>query len=381
MAYANSDFLTEMPNDTVYAEIILCKGAEFKGEVIESDTTLVEVNGDEIKIYQIELVDSPEIIFESNQVFCKGDTSQIKVTGFNAYKWTTGNQTSAISIYEAGWYGVEVTDWYGCVQSDSIFLEESSVEASFDAMSVSCFGSEDGTIFIDNFNGSDGPFEYKMNNDIISSTEVINDLAAGNYKLSISNALGCEVLSEVNVGSPERPELKISKDTIGISKGQFTAIEVTSYDELQYFNWTPAMGLSCTDCAEPNVAVTRNTQYVLEASDINGCSIRDTVFVAYDDQLKIFVPNVFTPNGDGDHDMFSIYGPEVAEQILRMNIFDRWGSIVYQANNILLSDSEGIWDGTQNGKRLPTGVYVVQLEVQLMDGTVEMINRSVSLMP
>jgi len=366
-------------SDTSFIEIILCKGAVFMGFEIHSDTIIVQGPDAAPTAYLVELVDSPPLIFEGDQAICKGQSSEINVPGFNEYSWSTGNQTSFIHVTEAGFYTVEVVDWFGCVQEDSIFINTSEVNADFSTMDASCFNTKDGSIFIENITGTDGPFQLNYTNENIADSETLNDLSAGNYELTISNSLACKIDTIIEITSPPEPIVNIQADTIQMGRGQISTLLTDTNPELNFFEWTPTIGLDCSDCAQPDIATNRTSTYYLTGSDMNGCTAKDSVFVQYDDKLKIFMPNIFTPDGDGDNDMLSIHGPDVINQIKSLMIFNRWGSKIYQANNLNITDMEGIWDGTASGKELASDVYVVNLVVTLANGEEEMLNQSVTL--
>lgn len=78
---------------------------------------------------------------------------------------------------------------------------------------------------------------------------------------------------------------------------------------------------------------------------------------------EIFVPNVFTPNGDGRNDVLLVYGNYMAS--LKWRIFNQWGEMIFISENL----SQG-WDGTHKGKQQPVGVYTYVLQVVLQDGTI-----------
>lgn len=78
---------------------------------------------------------------------------------------------------------------------------------------------------------------------------------------------------------------------------------------------------------------------------------------------EIFVPNVFTPNGDGRNDVLFVYGNYVAS--IKLHIFNQWGQLIFVSENI----STG-WDGKYKGQPQPVGVYAYTLKVVLQDGTI-----------
>jgi gliding motility-associated-like protein len=88
---------------------------------------------------------------------------------------------------------------------------------------------------------------------------------------------------------------------------------------------------------------------------------------------EVYVPNMFTPNGDGKNDILKVYGNYISK--LEMRIFNQWGEQV-----ILINDKSKGWDGLHKGKPQPTGVYVYVLKATLSNGTIVSKKGSVSLL-
>lgn len=101
---------------------------------------------------------------------------------------------------------------------------------------------------------------------------------------------------------------------------------------------------------------------------------QDTVnsITAYIPQDKVFVPNSFTPNGDGLNDVIKVYGAAIRE--LRFAIFNQWGEKVFETH-----DLNAGWDGMYNGKPQPSGVYIYACQLVLTDGTAQTKKGTVNL--
>ena len=80
------------------------------------------------------------------------------------------------------------------------------------------------------------------------------------------------------------------------------------------------------------------------------------------DDIPIFIPNTFTPNGDHKNDIFKIYGTGISSYHLW--IYDRWGELLFESDQLFPS-----WDGTYKGQDLNTGVYVYQVDITMWDAT------------
>lgn len=91
------------------------------------------------------------------------------------------------------------------------------------------------------------------------------------------------------------------------------------------------------------------------------------IFEAQDCDNHIYIPNAFTPNGDGLNDTFKVYFEysTVCEEDFRLSIFDATHQLIYQTNNYYLA-----WDGTTKGLNAPQGVYHYILEYKREDGEV-----------
>ncbi|MFN3939889.1 MAG: gliding motility-associated C-terminal domain-containing protein, partial [Chitinophagales bacterium] len=131
--------------------------------------------------------------------------------------------------------------------------------------------------------------------------------------------------------------------------------------------WSPETGLNCLDCIGLFAAPLETTVYTVLSIDANGCVATDeiTIFVnPYDPDETFFVPNAFTPNGDGKNDYFFIYGPDI-DFIEILQIFDRWGVLMYSTENVEPEMELKGWDGTFHGQNVNSGVYAWSVVIRL----------------
>ncbi len=96
-------------------------------------------------------------------------------------------------------------------------------------------------------------------------------------------------------------------------------------------------------------------------------------------RLEVYVPNVFSPNGDGVNDFFQFYVNEYAERIQSLQVYNRWGERVYEAYDLSPNDPVAGWDGTFRGRQLDAGLFIFWGEVMDIDGRVVMVMGDVSL--
>jgi len=141
-----------------------------------------------------------------------------------------------------------------------------------------------------------------------------------------------------------------------------------------FYKWSPSTGLNNPDIANPVAILQNNMQYVLTAYTPMGCATSDTIFIKAVKGPAIYVPNAFTPNGDGKNDRFRFI-PVGMKEVSYFRIFNRYGQLVYSSNN-----AQPGWDGKLNGKLQPTGTYVWMVsgrdyndKIQTQRGTVVLV--------
>lgn len=106
----------------------------------------------------------------------------------------------------------------------------------------------------------------------------------------------------------------------------------------------------------------------------------DTIPIRDDAEIHVYIPNIFSPNGDGSNDLFQIQAP-VGYQVLitRFFIFDKRGTNVYSRYNLTVSPSEDWWDGTYKHFNMSPGVFAYYLEVQFSNGERKTFKGNVTL--
>ncbi|MEY4110709.1 MAG: hypothetical protein RLZZ46_1064 [Bacteroidota bacterium] len=122
------------------------------------------------------------------------------------------------------------------------------------------------------------------------------------------------------------------------------------------YSWTPTEFLSCIECQNPIATPMQSTIFYLNVRNDQGCVQTDSVKITVDLKTDWFLPTAFSPNGDGNNEIFYLRGYGVKSFLLQ--VFDRWGSRVFYSNDLKIG-----WDGTINGKPAQSGVYQWSLEL------------------
>jgi gliding motility-associated-like protein len=197
---------------------------------------------------------------------------------------------------------------------------------------------------------------------LIWNGEIIKQ--AGSYSDTIAT-IGCDSISTVIISISMGPDLAIIVDKTKIKEGETISLSGQSTTATSFL-WQPD-SLFANNMAKNTVAdLSQSGWIMLTASDIHNCSAYDSIYITVEkdsscDGGNVFVPNVFTPNGDGLNDIFYIYGRNV--KLIELQIFNRWGELVFESH-----DLEYGWDGYFRSQEQPSGVFVYFMKYLACDG-------------
>jgi len=116
-------------------------------------------------------------------------------------------------------------------------------------------------------------------------------------------------------------------------------------------------------------------------TDPDGCQAEDEVAVEVARNRPVFIPSAFSPNSDGQNDFFTAFANESALSIKSLQIYDRYGGIIYAVENIAVNDESSGWDGKDgHGLPLNAGVYLYTFTIGFIDGQDLTLSGIVNLM-
>lgn len=298
------------------------------------------------------------------------------------YQWSNGATTANISNLNAGNYDLTVTDANGCEKiTNTELLQPELFVIEAELTPPLCAGDANGSITFTAIGGNPD-YQYSTDGIIYSENNTIQNLAAQHYDLYIMDANGC-VAENLNTYLSE-PEVIIvdAGEDITLEFGETADLEVlyaggTGEIELQW-QVGEDTDLSCLDCPEPTLSTTENDQLIISLTDENGCTITEDILVMLDKDYELYIPNVFTPNADGTNDLFKPFG-RVPVQINNMQIFDRWGNLIYENSGFTTAEEIG-WNGKAKGQPVDLGVFVYSIEAVFADGEVVLFSGDVTVL-
>lgn len=179
---------------------------------------------------------------------------------------------------------------------------------------------------------------------------------------------------KVHVNVVSVPDVEAG-DNETVAAGTQVQLYAASHQDVDY-KWTPTVdSFSCTDCRRPYVTVNQTQTVFVTAENHYGCKTIDSVLlkVVECDPKAVFIPNTFTPNGDGLNDKLFVRGSGL-RHLEYFRVFDRWGKLVYDSHNF----EEG-WDGTIAGKPADQAVYVYMVRGGCSSGSTVDLQGNVTL--
>lgn len=257
-------------------------------------------------------------------------------SNFISYLWNNGETTEKILVTIAGTYGLIAKDQFGCTTIDTFVVAAYPLPTANFGTTVNICA--DSTVVLD---GGKGYIAYVWDNNSTDQT-IIAD-GPGTHWVRLTDSRNCTAIDTVSIIEVPKPGSFL---TSSVSKCTGAPIDLSPLSNFQAYLWSNGKDTR-------SITVTPPGLYWLEVTDRNGCMGKDSITVI--DNIcpeYFFVPKAFTPNSDGRNDVFR---PKFAGTLSKYNfsIYNRWGELMY-----LSYDPFAGWDGTVQGTRQPTGVYV-----------------------
>ncbi|MBK7938215.1 MAG: gliding motility-associated C-terminal domain-containing protein [Lewinellaceae bacterium] len=260
----------------------------------------------------------------------------------------------------------------GCTDSDEVVIPPDEPIATAVINQPPCFGDK-GSVEITQVEGAKPPIRYSIDGGIQFTTQnLFTNLTPGPYTILIVDAYGCSTTAQVMVEEGDVVDISLEPKVViklGESYQINTQINIP-LDEIGIITWKPGTGLSCDTCLNPLATPTTSTLYRLTVANKEGCEDTAPLLLAVDKQVDVYVPNIFSPEGDGKNDLFTIYAdPDGVKNIKSFQIFSRWGEMVYESYDFPPNSTTIGWDGKHRGQELNPGVFVWYAVLEFADGT------------
>ena len=273
------------------------------------------------------------------------------------------NTTGQFSNMPAGNYVVIATDQNGCADTSAAIVGTPQDWTEIVSIaSPTCSYLNNGKIII-TASGENPGYTFAGAGLTTNSSGLFTDLSAGNYIISITDSKGCDTTATATLIKPDTLIVSVAPATGQVKLGDTLALTAsTNQGGNINYAWSPDFGLSCYDCANPVFNGVFSQPYTLVVTNDSGCVATADFTVTVIPNYDFFVPNAFTPNGDGKNDYWQLFGNTSAIKQLNVMVFDRIGEKVFESNDI-----DFMWDGTFMGHPAPMGVYVYAIKLVWLD--------------
>ncbi|MDD3877880.1 MAG: gliding motility-associated C-terminal domain-containing protein [Bacteroidales bacterium] len=320
----------------------------------------------------ITVTQPPQLIVNTNILsnpscygFCDGEAQASISGGTQPYNTLWSNNQTGISVSNLcdGTYSVIVTDSNLCIAGDTFIMQEPTpLILELSSTNVPCVDVCNG-VAIATVSGSTPPYTFLWSDG--QTTSSASNLCSGNYSVTVLDDHNCSIINNITVADSSvlPPTFNVTSEFDTIYNSQSSQLIATQLPGFSY-SWSPSGSLNNPNIFNPIASPTQTTTYYLTLTDPWGCTYIDTITIivieVICDDSNIFIPNAFSPNGDGYNDLLLVRGHVIDE--LYFTVYNRWGEKLFESKKL----SDG-WDGVYNGMMSESGVYVYYLEVICID--------------
>ena len=340
-----------LPTDTT--EYIV-QGVDLNG-CVNTDTVLVNVNP------------LPDADAGFNVNICEGDNVLLGATGGVSYQWSPANFLNHDTVADplafpdtSMVFYVEVTDSNGCVASDSMGVTVFMIYTVDDQ--TICLGD---SVQLNVFGEPAVSFSWSPATDL-SDPNIIDPWASPSstttYTVTATDSQGCTDQDDATVIISSDPA-SFTTEVVGGCEGAVASFTNTSDPALDFVWYFSDGDTSTLEEVDHVYTFGEDFSAILTVTNELGC-IDSATFngtaLNFEDYYDIQIPNVFTPNGDGQNDHFVVEVPGRIYECVDLKIYNRWGQILFISTGNNLK-----WDGrTSVGEKVPSGTYFYTIDVK-----------------
>ncbi len=315
---------------------------------------------------------TPEI--EGNLDFCSGDFTTLSVPGnYQSYRWSDGSTEASNIIDVGGVISVTVTDDIGCQGEAMVEVREVIAPQTFEyTLECNNVTLQDYTITLSTDAESVVAGQYTVNS-VNNGFTILNVPIDEGVEITYSDAgQVCNTVITIEPPVCDCPEgfveLTIDSSLYTVQFGDDQDVTLTTnidQSNISEVIWSPPLPDNCTDCLDYSFQdLTEDSAYSVTLIDVNGCEETTEFTLDVVREELIFVPNILF-KGDPIEGRFYPQTMDDDITIITLEIYDRYGTLVYKNSDFDTNDPISGWDGTIDGTFVQNGVYVYFLRIQI----------------
>jgi len=314
----------------------------------------------------------------------------VKVPSNQPYKyfWSTldgeiygsPNGSSTLAKKEGNYQVVVEEVSSGCVEEATvkvIYYAPKIDSIQYNIIPPGCLGGPKGELKINKIFGGTAPFSSYLSNS--GSLQRLELTSPGPQTLILIDSLGCKKEFPFIVPAPEIPKVTLGKDTVIIAGDSLVLGKEVSVLSGATYRWIPSLNQVNTKSPIIQVAPVVTTLYKLEVIASNGCKANDAINIRVTQDIEVFIPNVFSPDGDGINDFFTIFASDLIVEITSLRIYNRTGNLLFDGKSLIPNEESMGWDGKHRGVPMKPGVFVYQALVKRRDGKLFPLQGTITL--
>lgn len=271
------------------------------------------------------------------------------------FNWNTiPAQTTASITVGTGSYTVHLSDSLGCTATASINVSQPAKLSASPIVTIppTCSYSKDGMITLSCAGGT-APYQYIWNTGL--NAQHIDKLENGDYHVLVEDANHCKDSLDFHFNTP------VLQVYAGLDYAIFAGESVHPEPLLNTttpltYSWTPEIDILGEHSLHPILTPHKSTNYTLTIQDMKGCKASDELTVTVKVLTDLPIYNAFTPNKDGNNDVFSLKMFNDKIQLEDFSIYNRYGQKIFATRSL----QEG-WDGTFKGEEQEIGTYIYEI--------------------
>jgi gliding motility-associated-like protein len=344
-------------------------------DLCEGSYVVTVLDSDDCVTHEYIYISEPDTLITNalinDQILCYGELGDIELqtTGGTQpfiFNWSNGSNLNELDDVEAGVYQVTVTDANNCIdyayveliQPDELLMDTTIINMLCNNV---CNGRLTASV-----SGGTTPYYYDWSNG--SSQYYADELCDGDYELILKDANNCIITEDFTVENEGYvPDLEAQASVYEVFAGEQVALIAQSSLDGSY-SWDNVDLLNNHSIPNPVATLVDSTLFRVLFRDENNCLATDTIFIRVKEVIcgdpYVYVPNAFSPNFDGKNDYFKPYYPLSLVTDVYFAVYDRWGNVIFETTDL---DGQG-WDGTYQGEKLATDVYVFWLRARCLNG-------------
>jgi gliding motility-associated-like protein len=348
------------------AKVDITKGGKYYLAITDnSNPTACPAVTDTVEVKEFANPSASITSSRANNLICKGETLKLSASTGNKlnYQWFLEGisvptaQSIDYTISNVGNYTVEVTDSNFCKKVSTVLKIDSVSKKSISIDSIPPICDQNRGVIQLKASPTGGTFDGLGVTDKNQGTFDPKIVGLGEHSVSYqyTGILQCQSgTAQTKITITEPYKLVLSPKEINIWKGTSIALSSPKNTGFKY-NWQPDNTLTDAKTYKPIARPLTTQTYTLNLTTDKGCISKDTIKIFVNN--KIWIPNIFTPNGDNQNDVWELPGTETYADV-EVSIYNRWGEVVFYSKGYNIP-----FDGKYKGELLPIGSYAYKINV------------------